>query len=222
VQLEDSEVGKRTVVSHEERLVKTTQYAPNPTVDPSEPRKQRTIVRDSEGVVVKKTSEKAIFRNEIHQNKIVEKSEVSVEEGVVKEASYAQNKPTDVGSTTQAQVASKQSAEKRAAENIAKRTKQVSGDQDGIVVGKVRKDKSVEVTGDGFVSKLSVGVNEEKMGEVEFGNNSEGDIDGIIGGDAVVSGGGMINAADASDEGTVVSSSSKNDDVDIGDIIEGI
>ena len=58
VQLEDSEVGKRTVVSHEERLVKTTQYAPNKTVDPSEPRKQRTILRDSEGVVVKKTSEK--------------------------------------------------------------------------------------------------------------------------------------------------------------------
>ena len=222
VQLEDSEVGKRTIVSHEERLVKITQYAPNPTVDPSEPRKQRAIVRDSEGVVVKKTSEKAIFRNEIHQNKIVEKSEVSVEEGVVKEASYEKNKPTDIGSTTQAQIASKQAAEKRATENIAKRTKQVSGDQDGIVVGKVRKDKGVEVTGDGFVSKLSVGVNEERMGEVEFGNNSEGDIDGIIGGDAVVSGGGMINASDASDEGTIVSSSSKNDDVDIGDIIEGI
>ena len=168
VQLEDSEVGKRTVVSHEERLVKTTQYAPNPTVDPSEPRKQRAIVRDSEGVVVRKTSEKAIFRNEIHQNKIVEKSEVSVEEGVVKEASYEKNKPTDVGSTTQAQIAAKQAAEKRAAENKAARIKQVSGDQDGVVVGKVRKDKSVEVTGDGFTSKLSVGVNEEKMGEVSL------------------------------------------------------
>ena len=32
----------------------------------------------------------------------------------------------------------------------------------------------------------------------------------------------MINAADASDEGTIVRSSGKGDDVDIGDIIEGI
>jgi len=224
VQMENSEVGKRAVVSHEERMVKQTQYAPNPTVDSSEPvRRKPVIIADNEGTVVKKVTEKAIFKNELKGDKVVEKSDISVEEGVVKETSYEESKPTDIGSTTQAQIAAREiSGKKKAADAKAARMKQVVGDQDGVVVSKVRKDDSVKVTGDGFTSKLSVGKNDESDGKVTFGNGNanKGDIDGIIGGEAVVSGGGNINASDASaDEATIIDNSG---DVDIGDIIEGI
>lgn len=224
VQMEDSEVGKRTVISQEERLVKKTTYGPNPTLDPSDPTKQRkpVIITDGEGVIVKKTTVKAIFKDQIRPDTIVDEDKISIEHDVVKETSYEEPKAIDIGSTTQAQVVTKISGDKKAAENKAARMRQISGDQEGTVVGKVRKDKTIEVTGDGFTSKLTVGKNEEKEGKVEFGNNIGGDIDGIIGGEAVVTGGGNINASDASAEATIVHSTEKGEDVDIGDIIEGI
>jgi hypothetical protein len=224
VQMEDSEVGKRTVISQEERLVKKTKYGPNPTLDPSEPTKQRkpVIITDGEGVVVKKTTVKAIFKDQIRPDTVTDADKVYVENSVVKETSYEEPKGIAVGSTTQAQVVSKVAGDKRALENKAARLRQISGDQEGTVVAKVRKDKSVEVTGDGFTSKLTVGKNEEKEGVVEFGNNVGGDIDGIIGGEAVITGGGNVNASDPSAEATIVRSSGKSEDVDIGDIINDI
>ena len=191
VQIENSEIGKRAVVSHEERMVKKTNYSDNPTIESSEPkRKKLFVVSDSEGVVVRKTSEKAIFKTEIHETKNIDKSTgqtVSKEGEVVKTASYPKAEGVDVGSSTLTQTVVKTDAEKKAA--IAKaaaakasRMKQVVGDQDGVVVAKVRKDEAPKNTADGFTATLKVGG--DKSG-------SEDSIDGIIGGKAVISDGGI-------------------------------
>jgi hypothetical protein len=168
-------------------------------------------------VIVKKTTVKAIFKDQIRPDTVTDADKVYVENSVVKETSYEEPKGIDVGSTTQAQVVTKAAGDKRASENKAARMRQVLGDQDG-----TSKDKTTEVTGDGFTSKLTVGKNEEKEGIAEFGKDVGGDIDGIIGGEAVVTGGGNINASDPSAEATIVHSAEKGEDVDIGDIIEGI
>ena len=219
VQIEDSEVGKKTTVTREQQVAKATSY--NLTVDPSEPKKQRReIISDGEGVVVKKTKEKAVFKTELNENVRVMETETGdtiIEGAVAKETAYEPDAPVDItGTSTQAQVIAAKpipkanSNAKKAAEEKAKRLKQVTGDQEGVVVAKVRKDEPPKETADGFTAKLSVGANEEKSGEVTFGNDaSSGDIDGIIGGEATVSGGGISNAVDAEGGG-----------VDIADILD--
>ena len=224
VQLEDSEVGKKTTVTREQQVAKQTHY--NPTVDPSEPKKQRReVISDGEGVVVKKTKEKAIFRTEMDANTRVVETETGdtiIEGAVAKETAYdGEGKPIEIsGTSTQAQVIAAKpipkanSNQKKAADLKAERMKQVkvSGDQDGVVVAKVRKDEGPKETADGFVAKLSVGKNEEKSGEVTFGMDGQGgDIDGIIGGEATFSSGGVSNASDANESG-----------IDIADILDDI
>jgi hypothetical protein len=221
VQLEDSEVGKKTTVTREQQVAKQTNY--NPTVDPSEPKKQRReILSDGEGVIVKKTKEKAIFKTEMNENTRVIETETGdtiVEGAVAKETDYEADAPIEItGTSTQAQVIASKPAPKansnpkKAADEKAKRLKQVMGDQDGVVVAKVRKDEGPKETADGFVAKLSVGKNEEKSGEVTFGMDGQsGDIDGIIGGEATFSSGGVSNAVDATEGG-----------IDIADILDDI
>lgn len=216
VQIEDSEVGKRTVVSQEERQVKATSY--NPTLESTEPKKRKVnIMSDSEGIVVKKTSEKAIFKTEIRETKNVDKAtakEVSKDGDVVKTASYEKAESVDLGSSTLTQTVVKTDEEKRVAATKAAalreaRTKQVVGDQEGTVVAKVRKDDATKSTADGFVTKLKVG-----------GDSSSDD---VTGGEAVVSDGGLN---DGFGEEAVVSSggnvsvSDSDDDVNIGDILD--
>lgn len=218
VQIEDSEVGKRTVVSQEERQVKATSY--NPTLESTEPKKRKiNVMSDSEGIVVKKASEKAIFKNEIRETKnvVLDKSakEVSKEGDVVKEASYEKTEKVDLGSSTLTQTVVKTDEDKRVASNKAAaareaRLKQVSGDQEGTVVAKVRKDDATKSTADGFVAKLKVG-----------GGDSSGD--DIIGGDAVVSDGGLnkgFGEEAVVSSGGIVSISDTDDDVSIGDILD--
>lgn len=192
VQIEDSEVGKRAVVSHEERMVKKTNYSDNPTIETSEPkRKKLVVVSDSEGVVVKKTSEKAIFRTEIHETKNIDMGTgkvVSKEGEVVKTASYPKAEGVDVGSSTLTQTVIKTDAEKKAAVTKAaaakaSRMKQVVvGGQEGVVVAKVRKDDAPKNTADGFTATLKVGGDKSGL---------EDSVDGIIGGKAVISDGGI-------------------------------
>lgn len=214
VQLEDSEVGRKTVVSREQQVAKTTTY--NPTLDASEPKKQhREILSDGDGVVVKKTKTAAIFRTEMNENVRVRETDTGdtiVEGAVAKETTYDEASHVDItGTSTQAQTLSNKAAPKansnpkKAAEEKAKRMKQVGLDQqEGVVVGKVRKDEDPKTSAEGFVAKLSVGKNEEKSGEVEFGGN----LNGIEGGEATVGSGG-VSPVDASDEG-----------VDITDILD--
>jgi hypothetical protein len=215
VQIEDSEVGRRTVISREQQVAKSTSY--NPTLEASEPKKQRReVISDGEGVVVKKTSTQAVFKNEINESVRVtetESGDTIIEGAVAKEVTYEASDPAIVtGSTTQAQTVGSKigSNPKKAAEEKAKRLKQVGAvildKQEGVVVKKVRKDEGEKTSAEGFVAKLSVGKNEEKRGEVEFG----GDVDGIIGGEATVSSGGP-SVVDASDAG-----------VDISDILDNI
>jgi hypothetical protein len=222
VHIEDSEVGKRTTVYREQQAVKATHY--NPTLDASEPPKQRReILSDSDGVIVKKTKVPSIFKTEMNENVRVRETDTGdtiIEGAVAKETTYEEHKPIDVtGSSTQAQVIPKANSNpKRAADEKAKRMKQIGLDQqEGVVVAKVRKDEVDKTTAEGFVAKLTVGKAEEDITGLEAKVSSGGtDIEGL---EAKISSGGNPSISDgSSDEAQIIES----DEVDIKDILEGI
>jgi hypothetical protein len=176
--------------------------------------------------VVKRTSEKAIFRTEIGEKKNIDKSTVSRDGDVVKTASYEKTEGVDVGSSTLTQTVIKTDEEKRAAAVKAAaaksaRLKQVIGDQEGTVVAKVRKDEVKKNTADGFTAKLKVGSNSEAEGDIIGGEAvvSDGGVNSGFGEEAVVSAGGNVSVSDS--DGAVIIDSDK-EDVDIGDILEEI
>lgn len=174
VEIDDQPKHKRTVVSHEQTVAKETHYN-DPLESDTKKRKKLEVESDGDGVVVKKVSTPAINKNEIDKDtKIREKSEVSYEEGVVKETSYDEQKHTDVGSSTQAQTVqnpTKSSSKKASTEGTSKKSKSL--DQEAVVVGKVRKTSSTKTEG-GITSEVSVGSNEGSDGEAEFSSSGDG------------------------------------------------
>ena len=208
VQIENSEVGPKKTVYREQQTVKQTQY--NPTLDASEPKRQRPqVISDSEGVVIasKRANKiKTKNANEVNQNTRVndEMGVISADETVAKETTYKNGEPVDVtGSSTQAQLTQTPkiaSNPKRAAEEKAKRMAQVKNisidGQEGVVVGKVRKDEDTKTSSEGFVTKLTVGsTNEDITGleaTVSSGEIDLGDIEATV---------GSGNAEDISDMG---------------------
>ena len=129
---------------------------------------------------------------------------ISADETVAKETTYKNGEPVDVtGSSTQAQLTQTPkiaSNPKRAAEEKAKRMAQVKNisidGQEGVVVGKVRKDEDTKTSSEGFVTKLTVGsTNEDITGleaTVSSGEIDLGDIEATV---------GSGNAEDISDMG---------------------
>jgi len=197
VHIEDSEIGKKTTVYREQQTVKQTSH--NPTLDASEPAKRQkpVIVSDSEGVVIQsKRSAKIKSKNanEVNMNTRVndEQGVIMADETVAKETNYdEEGQPVDVtGSSTQAQAVKKTtntpkagSGSKKAADEKAKRIEMIKktlGDQDGVIVGKVRKDEGDKSSSEGFVAKLTVGAQQEAiMGEEATVSNGGVDIEGL-------------------------------------------
>jgi hypothetical protein len=197
VQIENSEIGPKKTVYREQQTVKQTQY--NPTLDASEPKRQRPqIISDSEGVVIasKRANKiKSKNANEINQNTRVndEMGVIAADETVAKETTYKNGEPVDVtGSSTQAQLTQTPkiaSNPKRAAEEKAKRMAQIKtisiDGQEGVVVGKVRKDEDTKTSSEGFITKLTVGsTNDDITGleaTVSSGEVNISDIEATVG-----------------------------------------
>jgi len=226
VQMGDQTEVKRTVISQEEAVVKETNYSNKEASVESE---EKHIVVDPEatGVEVKKVVTPAINATEAKSTPTdtSEGPEISVEENVVMETEYEDAKPTDIGSTTQAQVVEKKKSAKETTSKGSVDTKAVARaagsaragvggsagyaeviaqDEDAKVVAKTSKINKTQ-SSEGVVSTVSVGPSgESDVGDVEFSSNGE-----ISMGDVQVGSGGEATATDLSG----------SDDIDVNDIL---
>jgi hypothetical protein len=204
VELEEQTETDSVVVSEEEQVVKPTNYAEKESSDGT--RKKLTVAKDSEGVVVRKTSVPAISRTEINEHtKVAEDSlKVLSEDVVVSETNYEESKSIDVGSSTKAGVV----ASRKATTKVVKRaTSTGSDDQGAVVVGKVSASREASLV-DGIIVKTTVGSNEESEGKVVISSGGT-DIENV---EATFSG---------SDSSIVdLSDFDESTDIDINDLLE--
>jgi len=214
VEIEDLVESKSSVVSEEERVIKTTNYA-NKTAS-KDTSKRLVVDNDAEGVVVRKTSTPAIVKTEVTPSVKVDEDSFSVsnEERVVSETSYDNGGPVDVGSSTKAGViASKKTVSKKAS------SKGSVDPQEGVVVRKTSTPKAIE-TVDGISVKTTVGKNEETSAEVIFSSGGD-DIENT---EATFSGTGSsvvdLSGIDETDVNVDYVTSLSDDDIDISDLLD--
>jgi hypothetical protein len=168
VELEDLDSSKLTVVSEEERVVKSTSYAKKgSTTD----QKKLVVDKDSEGIVVRKTSVPAISKTEVNENtKVNEDSlKVSNEEVVVSETNYDAASPTDVGSSTKAGVVASSGNKSTSKKAVSVDVE----DQGAVFVGKVSRVRDFD-TVEGISVKTTVGSPKESLGEAKFSSGGDG------------------------------------------------
>lgn len=207
VTVEETDLKKRPVVSSEERAVKETNYN-NKTVEESQPKKvKREIISDSDGDVVKKTSNPAIYKEKLKETKASspKKSNIVTQDGdVALNTDYSdEGKSVEVGSSTKAQISETMSSRSKKAKVGVKNVET----QDAKVVGKTRKTTGVKETSDGFSVKTTVGSNDDvDVPEATTESNSD-----VIVGEAKT-----YKGSESPYEIT------DSDDLDIGDILENV
>lgn len=201
VQIKEMKEAKRAVVSQDGMQVKETHY--NTKVE--EPVQKRLVVdREATGVEVRKTGD---YKQAAAVKPAVKKMQVVREEEPVIKTSYAKQKATDVGSSTQPQME---------ADVIMKSKTLVGGssnnlkiirdtqDSDAKVVGKVSSSRqsslitadNATVTQSGITAKLTVGPEGTvNTGDVQFGSGG----DGIELGEVQIGSGG----ANSTDDGDI-------------------
>lgn len=205
VQVEEKDTEKRRVIAEDQRLAKETKYT-----ESSEPeaRKKPEIVSDGEGVVVKKTGTPAVNKNDVSTTRIDQDGVVTPDGNVALETNYQdESEPTQVGTSTQTRLTKTQRSKSAANDKQAKARKatvQDVQDQDGQVVGKVRKSPAPK-TSDGITVKTTVGASDEMSVPEAITSSNDA---AIIGGEATIGSG--------SDRASEVGS---GDDIDIGDLL---
>lgn len=168
VQIKAQETRKASIISHEERTVKKTAYAPDRKEDSGV--KHIKVDKEATGIEVRKVKVPAITK-EGARSSTATHAEVSHEERVAKQTTYEKVKGTVVGSSTQASVVATKTENKK---------KIVSdSSDDATVVGKVSRIKETDVvTEDGFKVKMTVGAptvsdDDIEMGEITFSGSNE-------------------------------------------------
>jgi hypothetical protein len=210
----EASTDKKPVVSHEERLAKETSYEESDKIESSQPkpRKKPEIISDGQGEVVGKTTNPAIYKDEMNKrdSKLETKTGRFRENDVAKQTDYEEEgKPTKIGSSTQTQTTStakKSGSKSKRAAKKASTGVQAFEPQEGKVVAKTRKTNNVKETADGFRVESSVGSSQE----MEVPEATSESNDQVIVGKATV-GKGSDTPVDIG-----------SDDVDIGDILEGV
>lgn len=215
----EANTSKKPVVSHEESVAKETDYEEGSKVESSQPkpRKKPEIISDGQGEVVGKTTNPALYKDEMshRDSKLETKTGRFRENDVAKETEYeGEGKATEIGSSTQTQTTStskktsgnsKKSSSKKASKKTSTGNQPLEP-QDGRVVAKTRKVESVKETADGFRVESSVG----SSSEMEVPEATSESNDQVVVGKATV-GKGSDTPVDIG-----------SDDLDIGDILEGV
>lgn len=206
----EASTDKKPVVSHEERLAKETSYEKSDKVESSQPkpRKKPEIISDGQGEVVGKTTNPAIYKDEMNKrdSKLETKSGRFRENDVAKQTDYQkEGEPTEVGSSTQTQTTSTTAKSSRKSKKASTGVQKFEP-QEGKVVAKTRKTNNVKETSDGFRVESTVGGSQE----MEVPEATSESNDQVIVGKATV-GKGSDTPVDIG-----------GDDVDIGDILEGV
>jgi hypothetical protein len=207
VTVDKQEKKKATVVSHEEKVVKKTNYSKRAEETPQ--RKPLKVDKDGSGVEVRKVKSAATHNNDVKSSTAESRREVVSEQDAVIETNYGAGKRTVVSSSTQTQLESdiimKTAVDKPRREVIAEAS------QEGVVVRKVSKIPEEDLrTQDGITSRVTVSSGgEESDGEVTFSSNSD-----IVEGEATFS----------SSEDTVADlggGAYDDGDIDVNDILDG-
>jgi hypothetical protein len=194
VEIASQEKKGSTVISQEERVVKSTQYVKKAD-DPTEP-KHLKVDKEASGVEVRRVKVPAIQKTEMKTGMKVDEDSIEVSQ-----MDYIEE-PTVVGSTTQAQVVKSAVMAKTASKPVATAKRATVADiqsQDGVVVRKVSAIKE-ETSQGGITSRVTVGASGEvDHGEVTFSSNSdidEGEVTFSKGEDSIVDLGGGNVAGD--------------------------
>jgi len=171
VEIQDQKSRKTTVISNEERVVKKTAYNKKPEA-PAE-HKHLKVDKEGSGVEVRKVKSPTTHRNDVKTSTAESRREVSVEQDAVIETDYGTGTPTEVGSSTQAQIEHQRALGRPT--TAVKRQVIAEASQDGVVVRKVSKmDEENMSTRDGITSRVTVSAGGElDAGEVTFSSNSE-------------------------------------------------
>lgn len=210
----DASTDKKPVVSHEERLAKETSYDEGSKIESSQPkpRKKPEIISDGQGEVVGKTTNPAIYKNEMNKrdSKLETKTGRFRENDVAKQTDYeGEGEPTKIGSSTQTQttsVSKKSGGRPKKASKKSSTGVQALEPQDGKVVAKTRKTNNVKETSDGFRVESTVGSSQEmEVPEATSESNNQ-----VVVGKATV-GKGSDTPVDIG-----------SDDLDIGDLLEDV
>jgi len=179
VQIEEQNMQVGTVISHEERVVKETSYN-GPQVTSQQ--EHLRVVNDE--VIAKQTVSNPTVEELLKQMaalqqqvlKLTRQPTVSQEERVVKETGSIAIPRTDVGSSTQAQVAQSKVAASQQKVIIKSPNKKITEDNEGVIVKKV-KNTNVKVDGgnSGISIKTAVVPEDTNIADanVTFGGNAK-------------------------------------------------